>query len=68
MVRIEESSEVDIRRGEAVEHELNRLIEKRHDRRATAEGHRRWDHERQARVGSDGFAYDGAKSVRHDAA
>jgi hypothetical protein len=30
----------DISRGEAVEHELDRLIEKRHDRRVVAEGER----------------------------
>ena len=31
---------MDVSRGESVEHELNRLIEKRHDQRTSAEGHR----------------------------
>jgi len=36
----EEQSEVDISRSEAVEHELNRLIERRHDHRTAEERHR----------------------------
>jgi hypothetical protein len=36
----EELGEVDVRRGESVEHELNRLIEKRHDQRTTEKGHK----------------------------
>jgi hypothetical protein len=40
MERMEEQGEVDVSRGESVEHELNRLIEKRHDQRKTEEGHR----------------------------
>jgi hypothetical protein len=40
MVRREEPGEVDISRSEAVENELNRLIEKRHDRRAAEEKYR----------------------------
>jgi hypothetical protein len=40
-VRREEPSEVDVSRGEAVEHELNRLIEKRHDQRVASEERRR---------------------------
>jgi hypothetical protein len=39
MERMEEQGEVDISRSESVEHELNRLIEKRHDQRAAEEGH-----------------------------
>jgi hypothetical protein len=35
-----ELGEVDVSRGESVEHELNRLIEKRHNQRTTEEGHR----------------------------
>ncbi len=31
---------MDVRRAESVERELDRLIEKRHDQRATEEGHR----------------------------
>ena len=31
---------MDVSRGESVEHELNRLIERRHDQRTTEEGHR----------------------------
>ena len=37
---MEEQGEVDVSRGESVEHELNRLIEKRHDQRSSEEGHR----------------------------
>ena len=36
----EEQGEVDISRSEAVEHELNRLIERRHDHRTAEERHR----------------------------
>jgi hypothetical protein len=36
----EELGEVDVSRGESVEHELKRLIEKRHDQRTTEEDHR----------------------------
>jgi hypothetical protein len=36
----EEQGEVDIGWGEWVEHELNRLIERRHDQRTSTEGHR----------------------------
>jgi len=35
----EELGEVDISRSEAVEHELNRLIERRHDQRTAEERH-----------------------------
>jgi hypothetical protein len=37
----EELGEVDISRSEWVEHELNRLIERRHDQRTTQETHGR---------------------------
>ena len=37
----EEQGEVDISRSEWVEHELNRLIERRHDQRTIQERHRR---------------------------
>ena len=36
----EEQGEVDISRSEAVEHELNRLIEGRHDHRTAEERHK----------------------------
>ena len=36
----EELGEVDVSRSEGVEHELNRLIERRHDQRTSTEGHR----------------------------
>jgi hypothetical protein len=36
----EELGEVDISRSEGVEHELNRLIERRHDQHTSEEGHR----------------------------
>ncbi len=35
-----EQGEVDVSRSEGVEHELNRLIERRHDQRTSTEGHR----------------------------
>ena len=41
MAHREEPGEVDISRGEAVEHELNRLIEKRHGQRIANEEQRR---------------------------
>jgi hypothetical protein len=37
---MEEQGEVDVSRSEAVEHELNRLIERRHDYRTAEERHR----------------------------
>jgi hypothetical protein len=40
MERKEERGEVDISRSEAVEHELNRLIERRHDHRTAEEWHK----------------------------
>ena len=36
----EELGEVDISRSEGVEHELNRLIERRHDHRTAEERHK----------------------------
>jgi hypothetical protein len=36
----EEQGEVDVSRSEGVEHELNRLIERRHDQRTAEERHR----------------------------
>ena len=40
MERMEEQGEVDVSRSESVEHELNRLVDKRHDQRTTEEGHK----------------------------
>jgi len=37
----EEQGEVDISRSEGVEHELNRLVERRHDQRTAEEMHKR---------------------------
>jgi len=37
---MEEQGEVDVSRSESVEHELNRLVDKRHDQRTTEEGHK----------------------------
>jgi hypothetical protein len=37
---MEERGEVDISRSESVEHELNRLIERRHDQRTAEEWHK----------------------------
>jgi hypothetical protein len=40
MERREEQGEVDVSRSESVEHDLNRLIERRHDRRTAEEKHK----------------------------
>jgi hypothetical protein len=40
MERREEQGEVDVSRSEGVEHELNRLIERRHDQRTAEEWHK----------------------------
>jgi hypothetical protein len=62
----EEPSEVDVSRGEAVEHDLNRLIEKRHDQRKNEEGHTPSEELWKAsveRYKQDGFGYgDGQRS------
>jgi hypothetical protein len=73
-VRREEPSEVDVSRGEAVEHDLDRLIERRHDQRAASEEQRRiedgWaqntarcnaERWRECWVGGDGHRYDAAR-------
>jgi hypothetical protein len=67
---------VDVSRGEADEHELNRLIVKRHDRRAAEEGHRpseelwqesveRYNSEREWQLRAAWFSYHQDQAARH---
>jgi hypothetical protein len=67
---------VDIAHGEAVESELRRLIEKRHDRRVAEEGERqageiwmdserRYDARRRAENGAAWLAYHEGQAARH---
>jgi len=69
---------VDVSRGESVEHELNRLIEKRHDQRTTEEGHRqsgefwkasveRYNCERERQLRAAWCEYHQGQAVRHRA-
>jgi len=69
---------VNISRSEAVEHELNRLIEKRHDQRTSAEGHRpseelwqesveRYDYERERQLRAAWCEYHQDQAARHRA-
>jgi hypothetical protein len=75
---MKELSEVDISRGESVEHELNRLIEKRHDQRTTEEAHRpseelwkasveRYNCERERQLRAAWCEYHQGQAVRHRA-
>ena len=70
--------EVDISRGESVEHDLNRLIEKRHDQRTSAEGHRqseelweasveRYNCERERQLRAAWCEYHQGQATRHRA-
>jgi hypothetical protein len=74
----EELGEVNISRSEEVEHELNRLIEKRHDQRTRAEGHRpseelwkasveRYNCERERQLRAAWCEYHQGQAVRHRA-
>ena len=74
----EELGEVDVSRSEAVEHELNRLIEKRHDQRKTEEGHRpseelwkasveRYNRERERQLRAAWHEYHQGQAARHRA-
>ena len=77
MVR-EELSEVDISRSEWVEHELNRLIERRHDQRTTQERHKpseelwqesveRYKADRDRQFRTEWTEYPRSQAARHNA-
>jgi len=77
MVR-EEIGEVDISRSEGVEHELNRLIERRHEHRAAEERHRpseelwqesveRYKAERDRQLRTEWTEYHQGQAARHRA-
>jgi GH15 family glucan-1,4-alpha-glucosidase len=74
----EELGEVDVSRGESVEHDLNRLIEKRHDQRTSADGHRpseelwqesveRYNAERDRQLRTEWTEYHRGQAARHRA-
>jgi hypothetical protein len=74
----EELDKVDISRSEAVEHELNRLIEKRHDHRTAEERHRpseelwqesveRYNAERDRQLRTEWTEYHRGQAARHRA-
>jgi len=74
----EELGEVDISRSEGVEHELNRLIERRHDRRTAEERHKpseefwqesveRYDAERDRQLRSEWAECHQGQAARHSA-
>jgi hypothetical protein len=74
----EELGEVDIRRSEGVEHELNRLIERRHDQDATEECHKpreelwqesveRYKSKRQRQLKAAWCEYHQGQATRHRA-
>ena len=74
----EERGEVDISRSEGVEHELNRLIERRHDQRLTEERHRpseelwresveRYNAERDRQLRTEWAEYHQGQAARHRA-
>jgi len=74
----EELGDVDVSRSESVEHELNRLIEKRHDQRTTEEDHRPseelwkasvecYNYERERQLRAAWCAYHQSQAVRHRA-
>jgi hypothetical protein len=76
MAHREEPGEVDISRGEAGEHELNRLIEKRHDQRIANEEQRRiedgwvkstarYDAERRRELRAAWVAFHENQAARH---
>jgi|SRR5688572_20212977 hypothetical protein len=78
MERKEERGEVDVSRGESVEHELNRLIEKRHDQRTAEERHRlseelwqesveRYNAERDWQLRTEWAEYHHGQAERHRA-
>ena len=72
----EELGKVDISRSEWVEHELNRLIERRHDQRAAEERHRpseelwqesveRYNAERDRQLRTEWAEYHQGQAERH---
>jgi hypothetical protein len=74
----EELGEVDISRSEAVEHELNRLVERRHDHRTAEERHKpseelwqesveRYEAERQRQLRAAWCEYHQDQATRHRA-
>jgi hypothetical protein len=78
MERKEEQGEVDISRSEGVEHELNRLIERRHDQRTSEERHKpseelwqesveRYKAERDRQLRTEWAEYHQGQAARHRA-
>ena len=78
MERKEEQGEVDISRSEWVEHELNRLIERRHDQRTAEERHKpseelwqesveRYKAERERQLRTKWAEYHQGQAARHRA-
>jgi hypothetical protein len=74
----EELDEVDISRSEWVEHELNRLIERRHDQRTSEERHKpseelwqesldRYNAERDRQLKTEWAEYHQGQAERHRA-
>jgi hypothetical protein len=74
----EELGEVNITRSEGVEHELNRLIERRHDQRAAEERHKpseepwqesveRYNAERDRQLKTEWAEYHQGQAERHRA-
>ena len=74
----EELGEVDISRSEGVEHELNRLIERRHDQRTAQERHKpskelwqesveRYKAERDRQLRTEWTEYHRSQAARHRA-
>ena len=74
----EELGEVDISRSEGVEHELNRLIERRHDQRTAEEWHKpseelwqesveRYNAERDRQLRTEWTEYHQGQAARHRA-
>ena len=73
-----ERGEVDISRSEGVEHELNRLIERRHDQRTSEERHKpseelwqesveRYNAERDRQLRTEWAEYHQGQAARHRA-
>jgi hypothetical protein len=73
---MEERGEVDVSRSEGVEHELNRLRERRHDQRAAQERHRlseelwqesveRYNAEREKQLRAAWCEYHQGQAARH---
>jgi hypothetical protein len=76
MERREEQGEVDVSRSEGVEHELNRFIERRHDRRAAEARHKpseelwqesveRYNAERDRQLRTEWAEYHQGQAERH---